>query len=150
MPRGFYKKSRFLLSALRWSLAGVFAWAAIAKLLHSSDSQSTIFTTFVGGSNVRRVGAVVCEFALALCILMPWWTRRAALIALVILSTFCGTIIFEATREMPLPCGCIGATAAVGDPTVVRRSLWMGLGVNLVLMAGAYTLAATPGKREST
>ena len=126
-----------LLSICRWSIAVVFVWAAVAILTHGSANQATIFTTFVGRSEVRRIIAILCEFALALGLL-------------VLLSAFCGAIAFEATREMQHPCGCFGVPAMLEDPAIVRRHLWVGFGVNLVLMAVAYTLAVARRKREST
>jgi uncharacterized membrane protein YphA (DoxX/SURF4 family) len=104
----------------------------------------------MGQNSNRVILFAVGELVLAAWILVGVWPRTSALTALMLLSIFSGPIAFEATREIPRPCGCFGAPATVSDPAFVRHNLWIGLGVNLILMAGAYTLAARRGKKEST
>lgn len=110
----------------------------------------TIFDGAMGQNSNRVILFTVGELILAAWILIGILPRTSALTALILLSIFSGSIAFEATRELPRPCGCFGTPAALSDPAVVRRNLWVGLGINLVLMAGAYTLVARRGKKEPT
>lgn len=138
---------------MKWTVAGAFTWSGIAKLLvsHSVPATSTtMFDSVFGHRFGAGVAFSIMELSLAAWLLSGFMRQAALLVALALLSAFSGAIAFETKRPNPRPCGCFGAPVAAIDPETVRKHLWIGLGINLVLMAGAYTLAATPGKREST
>ena len=134
------------LWVLRLALAGVFAYAAIPKLLDPGEFAAAI-------QNYRAVpeplvGHIalfvpVFEMVIAVGLIATPYTRGAALLATLLLAAFGAAMAQARMRGIDLTCGCFGAAfeAKVSWLTVART---LGLGVLSALVLLQL------GAREST
>lgn len=96
-----------------WALAGVFVWAAVAKILHPQEFATAI--------NHYRI--LPYPMTVALAVYLPWlelicaaavvggWRRGAALgLMLSLLVVFTVALASALIRHLDISCGCFGST----------------------------------------
>lgn len=129
-----------LLWVLRIALAGVFAYAAVPKLLDPGEFVTAIQNyRAVPDSLVGHLALFipVFELVIAIGLLVSPYTRGAALLATLMLVVFGVAMAQARWRGIDLSCGCFGAVleAKVSWLTVART---LGLGaVSAVLLVAA-------------
>lgn len=121
---------------LRVLLAGVFAWAAIPKLLDPAEFALAIQNYRAVPDEIVGHLAVllpVFELVIALGLLVPRYQRGAALLATLMLLVFAAAMGQARWRGIDLSCGCFGAAleAKVSWLTVART---FGLGLLAALL----------------
>jgi putative oxidoreductase len=119
------------LWVLRVALAGVFAYAAIPKLLDPGEFAAAIQNyRAVPESLVGHIALFVPVFELVIAVglIATPYTRGAALLATLLLVAFGAAMAQARMRGIDLTCGCFGAAfeAKVSWLTVART---LGLGV---------------------
>jgi uncharacterized membrane protein YphA (DoxX/SURF4 family) len=132
---------RALLWVLRVALAGVFAYAAVPKLLDPGEFAAAIENyRAVPDSLAGHIALFVPVFELVIAIglVVPPYTRGAALLATLLLVVFGVAMAQARWRGIDLSCGCFGAVleAKVSWLTVART---LGLGA----VSGVLLVAAT-------
>lgn len=128
-----------LLIGLRVLLAGVFAWAAVPKLLEPGEFAMAIQNyRLVPEGLVGQLAVLVpvFELVIALGLLVPPYQRGAALLSTLMLLVFAGAMAQARWRGIDLSCGCFGAAleSKVSWLTVARTSA-LGLLSAVVLFA---------------
>jgi uncharacterized membrane protein YphA (DoxX/SURF4 family) len=138
---------------MRWSirlaLGALFLWAAYAKAT-ATGGGPTLYAHWTTTSPSLRYVVPAVEGIIGIWLLCGYLPRLSALFALVMLSMFSGLLVFELTKEHPLPCGCLGTLATAYEPAAIRRELLVGIGRNVLAMIGAswiYARAAARGTR---
>ena len=132
---------------LRLTLAGVLVYAAVGKLRGGAGGDDLAATLF--GGSVALVAALgVFELLLAGWLVSGVRPLLAAGVTALVLASFSGILAGEMRRDVPRPCGCLGAVAAKG-PEAVRRGLRLGLLRNAALLAGVGGLALLEGRRRA-
>ena len=129
-------------------LAVVFTYTGVSKLIQGLGGEPaapSLLTRFVGTSSAAMVAVGIVEVVLAAWLISGWAKRPAAAVELIALASFTGVLAAEATKEFPKPCGCAAKSAVSDDPEAVRRSLWVGVGRNLLLMGAAGAAALLAG-----
>lgn len=131
---------------MRLFLAGVFAYAAITKALDppSSTKNLTIFSSLSSKSIVRST-IIGAESFLAFWLIFGKRTVAASAITIASLSAFTGIVLLELTKSYPKPCGCMGSPKTLMDVLAIRRSLYIDLTRNLLLLITACSLYFLPG-----
>src|SRR5262252_5263447 len=119
------------LWVLRVTLAGLFAWAAIPKLVDPGEFAAAIDNYRAVPEAVARHAALfvpVLELVIAIALLVPAYYRGAACLAALLLTVFAAAMAQARWRGIDLTCGCFGATleAKVSWLTVART---LALGV---------------------
>jgi len=146
-PRG-----RIASWVVRIALAGVFVFAAVPKLLEPAEFATAIHNyRFVPEALVGHVALFVpvFELVIALGLLLPSYSRGAALLATVMLAVFTVALAQARIRGIDLSCACFGAAfdAKVSWFTVART---LGLGALSAWIAGAaHKAAAQPRLQQS-
>lgn len=135
-----------LLIGLRVLLAGIFAWAAIPKLLDPAEFALAIQNYRAVPEEIVGHLAVlvpVFELVIALGLLVPPYQRGAALLATLMLLVFAAAMGQARWRGIDLSCGCFGAAleAKVSWLTVARTA---GLGLLSALLLVAATERPRP------
>ena len=130
---------------LRLMLAGVFAFSAVGKLRGGAGGDD-LAARLLGGSAGLLVTLAVFELLLAGWLVSGVKPLAAAAVTAVLLAGFSGVLAGEMRRDMPRPCGCLGAAAAEG-PAAVRRGLELSLLRNAALLAGVGGLALLETRR---
>jgi uncharacterized membrane protein YphA (DoxX/SURF4 family) len=131
---------RHVQLAVRLSLATIFMYAAIEKLLQDDASQAGFETIFgVWSRSVSfRYGLICCEIGLSIWLFSGLRAGIAAVVALSLLSAFSGVVIVEFQQEHPKPCGCLGVPSiAIANPDAVQFSLYEDLIRNVLMITGA-------------
>ena len=126
-------------------MAAVFLWAAYAKIMLATGGP-TMYEYWIDAYPTLRYALPGMEAALAVLIILGIWPRLTAVTTVVLVSAFSGLLILEMFKEHPKPCGCMGAVAALYEPSAIRMGLLMNLGRNLLLMGGAYYIALRSGR----
>ena len=113
-------------------LAGVFAWAGVAKLTDRDPTATTLTALGIPGSRV--VGTVLPVVELLLAAALVAVAAVAAYAALALLAAFTTFLVRAVRSGVPVPCGCFGSasTRPVSAREVLRN-----------LLLGAAALAAT-------
>ena len=123
MHDGLYMASARLRRKLGWltldwaarlTLAGVFIWAAIPKLLDPSQFAQDILNYHVFPAWAAQVSAIfvpVLELLTALCVLTGLWIRGASIIIGAMLVAFCILLMQAIFRGIRIDCGCFGSAA---------------------------------------
>jgi uncharacterized membrane protein YphA (DoxX/SURF4 family) len=127
------KKLICLLTAL------TLFWSAYAKATMPTGGP-TLFDAWVDQFPILRWLFPTVEVGLALWLLSGLLPRWSAIVAICTFASFSGLLASEIAKSHPKPCGCMGAAAALYEPTAIRRELALGLGRNALLMAGAAYL----------
>jgi putative oxidoreductase len=116
---------RALVWVLRVALAAVFAYAAIPKLLDPGEFAAAIQNyRAVPETLVGHIALFVpaFEIVIALALVVPPYTRGAALLGTLMLVVFGAAMAQARWRGIDLSCGCFGAAfeAKVSWLTVAR------------------------------
>lgn len=111
-------------------LAGVFAWAGVAKLARPAATAAVLRAFALPGASVLARGVPAVELALVgLLLARP---RAGGLAALGLLALFSGLLVTRLARGAgDVACGCFGGTRSTGGAAVelVRNGLLGGLAV---------------------
>ena len=137
------------LWVLRVLLAGVFAYAAVPKLIDPSEFAVAIQNyRFLPEHLVGYAALFVPAFELviALGLLLPDYQRGAALLATVMLVVFGAAMAQARWRGIDLSCGCFGAVleAKVSWLTVIRTLALGALSAVLLFAAQRKPRASEP------
>lgn len=116
-------------------LAALFLWAAYAKATMTAGGP-TMYEQWLESYPSTHYLLPAAEVVLGLWLLVGILPRGAALISMSLVSGFSGLLILEIFREHPKPCGCMGAIAAIYEPSAIRWSLAEGIGRNILMIAG--------------
>lgn len=112
-------------------LAGVFAWAGVAKLARPAATAAVLRAFGLPGASVLARGVPTVELALAGLLLGR--PRAGGLAALALLALFSGLLATRLARggAGEVACGCFGGTRSTGGATVelARNGLLSGLAV---------------------
>jgi protein-disulfide isomerase len=132
--------------AARTLLAVVFGAAALGKLFARAESQAT-FEEFGAGPRLSTVAAVLLapiELCVAVLLMIVPTARWAALLAILLLTTFLIGIANALAQGRRPDCGCFGVLtpAPIGARTIVRNCL--------LLAAGAFVAVSGPGPAIDT
>lgn len=133
----------------RLLLAGVFLWAAISKAIFS-PSESTMYGTLVSSHGwMLHYGTILVEGGLGIWLATGWSRHTSALVALLMLSVFCGAILLETTKHHPKPCGCLSvAEQEARSPERIQRDLLWNLTRNGVMaFAASWIFIAAEWRR---
>jgi putative oxidoreductase len=129
-----------LVWVLRIGLAAVFVYAAIPKLLDPGEFAAAIQNyRAVPESVVGHIALFVpvFEIVIAIGLLVPPYTRGAALLGTLLLVVFGAAMAQARWRGIDLSCGCFGAAfeAKVSWLTVTRTLGLAGLSACLLFAA---------------
>ena len=120
-------------------VALVFAAAGVQKI-RNPDPFGTMLGHYV--DTKQGVTAVGCmEIGLALWLLSFRTPRLASSFAAIALVAFTLLIVFELSRNAPLPCGCLEATPGAENPQSIRQGLYVSIGRNVFLILCALVAA---------
>ncbi len=142
MVRSIYPSVAVLTS--RGILAAFFLWAACAKATMTAGGPS-IYEHWLEQYPSIRYALPVVEAGLGIWLLLGFFPRAAALSSIALVSGFSGLLLLEIFRHHPKPCGCMGAVAALYEPSAIRWSLAVGLGRNAMTIAGCAYLYLRAG-----
>jgi uncharacterized membrane protein YphA (DoxX/SURF4 family) len=134
---------------LRVLLAGIFLYAGAAKLYFGTATNDSIYGD---APNWCRQTLPYGEILLGAWLLTPFRPRYAALVSILLLSTFTGFIASELRKAEPKPCGCAGVERGY-DAASVRSSLKWSLLRNALFMGVAgylFLSMAAQNNRTST
>lgn len=141
------RRREMWLWVVRVVLAGVFAWAAVPKLLDPGRFAADIENyRFVPDALAGHLALFVpvFELVIALALLLPAYHRGAALLAALLLFVFGAAMAQARWRGIDLSCGCFGATLEAKVSWVtVARNLALGA-LALLLLFGARGRASSP------
>jgi len=122
---------RMFLIAVRLLLAGIFLWAAIAKLREpwllfaaNLDSMQLLPTPAV--FFIARV-LPWAELLLGALLLTGLQARYTVPVATVMLLIFFGVLVDAYWRGLTVDCGCFGPGEALGPLTLVRDGLLLAI-----------------------
>lgn len=125
-----------IATAAAWLLAGVFTWAAVAKLRSRSATGDAFARLGLPSPGTLRVVVPVAELALAgVLVTVPRWGAVGALAALTAFTVF---LVTRIRAGASVGCGCFGAARAPASWTEVARN------AGLALLACAALVAARP------
>lgn len=131
---------------MRFLLAGVFLWAALAKAI-SGPVANTMYGALVSHSGMLHYVVIAGEVGLAVWLITGWRPRASALAVLLVLSVFSGGILVELRSEHPRPCGCMSAAAKEARDQAIQRGLMWSLVRNgLMVTAASWVLMTAMSK----
>ena len=128
-----------MVRLIRLILAILFLWTAYAKLVMPAGGP-TMYEHWLTLWPPLRFLVPGAEAFLGFWLLIGVWARSATIVAIVLVSCFCGLLVAEMGKSHPLPCGCMGALAAAYDPKAIRTGLILDLGRNVFIIVGACWL----------
>jgi hypothetical protein len=119
------------------SLAGVFAWSAVAKLLRYPSWRVVLARYRLGSFElVAAPGTPLVELVAPLLVVVGA-TRAAAAAAVLLLSAFSLAVLRARALEGDrLPCGCFGKTKSRDYRLVLVRNGLLGLLSAVILLGG--------------
>lgn len=132
-------------TVLRVVLAGVWAWAAVAKIGDPAAAVRAVRAYRLLPEWLAQgvgYGLPFLELALAVLLLLGLATRLAAVVSAVLFAVFLAGIVSAAARGLRIECGCFGGggeTASTSYPLEIVR--------DAVLLLLAVALAAWPRSR---
>ena len=130
---------------LRLALAGVFAAAAIGKLL-TARGTDLLLETFQLNRRLRpAVNALsVLELAVAGALLFPQTARVAAAASCLLLGLFCALVARNIKRGLTGTCNCFGKlhSSKIGWSTVVRNVILISAGALVVVASSQSRLSS--------
>jgi len=125
----------------RLVLAGVFAYAGIAKMADPAAFAASIATFEILPAEWSNLVALVLppfEVLAGLVILAPFGVRTGALSLGTLSAVFLVALLSALVRGIPVDCGCFGASG----PSSVAQ-IWLAVGRDVGLGAVALFLYAT-------
>lgn len=127
-------------------LAVVFLAACIPKIASPHDFAVAVFRYQIlphGLINLAAIYLPWLELVSAVALLAPGWRRGAALILFAMLAVFAAAMAFNLARGVNVSCGCF----SVGEDAAV--SGWWNVARNIALMAAAFVVLRTTGKKQA-
>jgi putative oxidoreductase len=124
----------YAVLAVSLGLAAVFVYAGVDKIrdpLQFADSVFAFAILPVALINLLALGLPPFEIVCGLLMLSSWTRRVAALGITLATLMFLAALSSALFRGLTLDCGCFGA----GAPS--RPRMWMELGLDVILFAGA-------------
>lgn len=136
-----------LLSALglaaAWALAGVFAWAAAAKLIRPAATASGFARLGLPAPRALALAVPLVEGALAVLLLAR--PALGGMAALLLLTVFSVLLTVRLRAGQRTGCGCFGTSARAELSSVeLFRNAGLGTGALLALGASAPGLPTLP------
>jgi hypothetical protein len=128
---------------VRWSLAAVLAWAAVAKLVSGAESRAALRSFGLEGRVARTAGwSLVIAAELGVAVAVALRVPGAAEVAAGLLAAFAlALVVAILLGRAGAPCACFGAGSRIG---------WLGVVRSTVLAAGFAALPFLPGTRPGT
>jgi len=130
-------RRNYVVLAVSIAVAAVFIYAGIDKirdLQQFTDSIAAFAIVPVAFINLLALGLPPFEVACGVLLLWPPTRRVGALAVAVISVVFFTALLSALLRGLVLDCGCFGT----GTPS--RPRMWVELGLDLVLFAGALSV----------
>ena len=127
----------YAVLAISIAMAAVFIYAAIDKIRDPLQfADSTAAFAILPAIFVSLMAIGLPPFEIACGVLLLWRpTRRVGALAVALLSVmFIAALASALLRGLTLDCGCFGA----GAPS--RQRMWLELGLDLVILAGATSV----------
>jgi uncharacterized membrane protein YphA (DoxX/SURF4 family) len=145
------KMRRWLQTGLRFAIAAMFLYAALAKAFRQDLGQAA--SPYIFGDWLRSIPlryALICaEAMLAIWLFSGLKVSWAGMITLAMLSVFSGVIVVELGQKHPKPCGCMGSQATIAtNPIAIKASLRTDLARNALLMMGAAWVYLSAHREE--
>jgi hypothetical protein len=109
------------------ALAGVLAWAAVAKAIHHDATVAAFTAMGLRAPSTLAVAVPVAEAVTAVTLLVR--PLAGALAALLLLAVFTVVVVWLLVSGRAVGCGCFGSTRAdpVGPGDVLRNGMLAGL-----------------------
>jgi uncharacterized membrane protein YphA (DoxX/SURF4 family) len=131
---------------VRLVLGGIFVIASLDKIYRPGDFAQVIYNYQILPDGLINVTAIVLpwlELLLGLFLIFGLWLPGAVLLTNILLMTFLGALVFNATRGLNVHCGCF-VTAGEGQPAMtwylIRDAAFLFMGaclfVQLLLKKG--------------
>lgn len=119
------RKKRWILLAGRLGLAGIFIFAAIAKLrqpwqLFTMTIDSYQMNLPIGTVNFMARVLPWFELALGAALLLGWQLRWFATLSTLVLAAFFGVMLRAYFKGLVIDCGCFGPGEHLGPKTLLR------------------------------
>ena len=129
-------------------IAGTLLLAALTKLLRPGGAETLTLVSRCDTlfANCSKLLPLV-EIAVAIAIVVRQTRQPGLLATIALLGAFSGAIVYELRSDMPLPCGCFGASGLSSTGTA-RLSLWASLSTNVVLLTLCTALRASGQSRR--
>ncbi len=130
-------ENRWIESALRWLLGGMFIYAGVVKFISPqsfADSIATFRLLPPQGINLLALWLPVFEMTLAVSLVVNLAKKSALLGILLMTAVFAFALASAVARGLPVDCGCFGGHG----PSVSQN--WVSLGRDLLLGGVAFVL----------
>jgi uncharacterized membrane protein YphA (DoxX/SURF4 family) len=147
-PSRLAELAPWLATAARLLLAGVWIWAAVAKIVDPDASVRAVRAYQLlpeGLVQLTGWGLPFLELGLAVLLLAGLATRFAAVLSALLLVVFMVGIASAWARGLQIDCGCFGGGGA--DPTAGAGTYLLELARDLGLVVVACLLAVWPRSR---
>lgn len=129
----FFSNKWFILG-VRIALGAVFIYSGAIKIAAPQDFADSIATFRMVPAyliHIIALGLPVFEVLLGGMLIVGWMVRPAALAVLVLTGIFAVALVQALFRGLEVDCGCFGSGEASAG------NIWVSLGRDVVLMAGA-------------
>jgi hypothetical protein len=136
------RKNYLLIRISQWFLALTLATAAGLKL-GGTDPRSMVAAL----PDWLQMGLIAVELILASWLISGRFARTASFFAIVLLSSFMCATLLELQQPQPRPCGCLGAAILAHTPASTLTSLWVSLGLDVVLLTSALIIFLMSSQR---
>ena len=137
-------KGQLLIWLLRLVIAGVFLFAAIPKLrdpVAFADSIRNYQMVSDSWASMLALFLPMLELIVAVCLIIPFTRRGAAIVSAGMLLMFCFVIGQAMYRGIDIDCGCFGAAQKA-------RADWPGLVRNILLFVCALLVFIDPYRND--
>jgi uncharacterized membrane protein YphA (DoxX/SURF4 family) len=129
-----------IILAARLILGGIFVFASIDKILHPEAFADAVYNYQILPDSFINLTAIVLpwlELVLGCLLITGAWMPGAVLFANLLLLTFIGVLIYNASRGLDIHCGCFSTEATEGP-----ISTWTILRDAVFLVPAVYLLFA--------
>jgi uncharacterized membrane protein YphA (DoxX/SURF4 family) len=145
-------RNRRLNLVLRFVIGGLFAYAALEKVLHPAA-----FAMAVRGyklipfslSNLFAIAVSWSEIVAATFLILGIWTRKAAGAIFILLVMFTTAISTVLVRGMVIDCGCFGEGGATTSWLLLVRNAALLFGSFLIIKYNDGWLGLLPGHDQT-
>ena len=142
-------RGRLLRTVVRLVLAGVWLWAAAAKLPHPESSVTAVRAyQILPGNLADTVGHAlpIVEAMVGILLLIGFLTRPAAVVSLLLYAAFVIGVASVWIRGISIDCGCFGGGGA--DPNAIHEYRWI-VARDVALAALSLWLVLRPRTRAA-
>jgi len=132
-------KENFFYHFFRLTLAFVFIYASIDKIVHPQAFAQAIFNYQVLPIFLINLTAIVLpwmELILGVCLLFNYWMNGVSLLTAVLMLLFLSIITFNLSRGLNVGCGCFSTSAegSMDTLTLIRDIIFLCLSFSLVVL----------------